>query len=97
MTDVLEITSSLVSRKVQLINNVPDSLPCIIGDSDRLVQIMYNLIGNAGECMHYGAAARLARMDVGYNLSISTQEASLLNPIIMDKTSSPLRETLISP
>ena len=62
MTDVLEITSSLVSRKVQLINNVPNSLPCITGDSDRLVQIMYNLIGNAGECMHYGAAARLAKV-----------------------------------
>jgi|LauGreSuBDMM15SN_2_FD.fasta_scaffold28397_2 nitrogen-specific signal transduction histidine kinase len=49
MTDVLAITKYLVPRKVALIDDVPERLPCIIGDADRLVQIMYNLIGNAGE------------------------------------------------
>ena len=47
MKDVLAITQSLVSRKVQLVDAVGD-VPSIVADADRLVQIMYNLIGNAG-------------------------------------------------
>ena len=47
MKDVVDITKSLVGRKVQLIDEVGE-LPPIVGDGDRLVQIMYNLIGNAG-------------------------------------------------
>ena len=49
MKDVMDITKSLVSRKVELISKV-GNVPHIIGDGDRLVQIMYNLIGNAGDC-----------------------------------------------
>ena len=49
MKDIVDITKFLVGRKVQLVDNVGD-LPAIIGDGDRIVQIMYNLIGNAGEC-----------------------------------------------
>ena len=47
MKDVLDITKSLLSRKVQLVDEVGD-VPSIVADADRLVQIMYNLIGNAG-------------------------------------------------
>ena len=47
MKDVLAITQSLVSRKVLLVDAVGD-VPSIVADADRLVQIMYNLIGNAG-------------------------------------------------
>ncbi len=47
MKDVTDIAKSLVNRKVTLVNKVPD-LPVITADADRLVQIMYNLIGNAG-------------------------------------------------
>ena len=53
MKDVLAITQSLVSRKVLLVDAVGD-VPSIVADADRLVQIMYNLIGNAGMCMSYG-------------------------------------------
>jgi signal transduction histidine kinase len=49
--DVYEITKSLVGRKVQLVNLVKaNTLPTVTADADRLIQIMYNLIGNAGEC-----------------------------------------------
>ncbi len=47
MKDVTDIAKSLVNRKVTLVNKVHD-LPLITADADRLVQIMYNLIGNAG-------------------------------------------------
>jgi nitrogen-specific signal transduction histidine kinase len=49
MHDVTEITKSLVSRKVALVNDVRKDMPIITADADRLVQIMYNLIGNAGK------------------------------------------------
>ncbi len=47
MRDVFEITKSLLSRKVVMVDNV-GTMPLITADADRLVQIMYNLIGNAG-------------------------------------------------
>ena len=50
MKDVIDITKALVGRKVQLVDNVDSGIPRITADADRLVQIMYNLIGNAGEC-----------------------------------------------
>lgn len=37
----------VVSKPVKLINDIPDSLPAVIADEDRLQQILYNLIGNA--------------------------------------------------
>lgn len=49
MKDVMDITKSLVSRRVELISKI-GNVPHIIGDGDRIVQIMYNLIGNAGDC-----------------------------------------------
>jgi len=52
MKDVMEITKSLVSRKVEMINKI-GNMPHITGDGDRIVQIMYNLIGNACECQDH--------------------------------------------
>ena len=49
LDDVLDITKSLLSRKVQLVDAI-GTVPKITADADRLVQIMYNLIGNAGGC-----------------------------------------------
>ncbi|GAX84124.1 hypothetical protein CEUSTIGMA_g11547.t1 [Chlamydomonas eustigma] len=54
MRDVMDITKSLLPRKVSFIDKVGD-VPNITADSDRLVQIMYNLIGNAAKFTRTGS------------------------------------------
>lgn len=45
---ILTLTRPLVVDKpLQLINDIPKSLPAVSADEDRLQQILYNLIGNA--------------------------------------------------
>ncbi len=45
---VLVLSQSLVGQKnIKLINSVPDDLPGVEADENRLQQILYNLIGNA--------------------------------------------------
>lgn len=49
LTDlILTLTRPLVVDKpLQLINAIPNTLPAVLADEDRLQQILYNLIGNA--------------------------------------------------
>ena len=47
MRDVLDLGQALVRKPVLLVNNV-GKVPIIIGDTGRIVQILYNLFGNAG-------------------------------------------------
>jgi hypothetical protein len=42
---------------VQLVNNVPNSLPHVLGDTGRSIQIFYNLIGNSCKFTHQGYIA----------------------------------------
>ena len=45
---VLMISSQLVvNKKLTLLNEIPDDLPLVTGDEDRLQQVLFNLIGNA--------------------------------------------------
>jgi signal transduction histidine kinase len=47
--DVLDLTRSLVGSEVELRNSVPPRIT-VLGDAGRLVQILNNLLGNAGGC-----------------------------------------------
>ena len=45
---VLSLTQPLIAGKpLELINNLPDDLPCAWADENRIQQILHNLIGNA--------------------------------------------------
>lgn len=50
MDDVLDLTRSLVDGEVELRNTVPPRIT-VLGDSGRIVQILNNLLGNAGVCV----------------------------------------------
>lgn len=45
---VLELSGHLLGTKpVRIINQIPDDLPPVLGDEQRLEQVLYNLVGNA--------------------------------------------------
>lgn len=45
---VLELSSHLLGNKpIRIINQIPDDLPLVLGDEQRIEQVLYNLVGNA--------------------------------------------------
>ncbi|WP_127588874.1 ATP-binding protein [Paenibacillus koleovorans] len=81
----LEVFRHYVGNKpIELTVNIPDHLPSVYADENRLVQILYNLIGNAikftneGEIKvtadHIGNWVRVSVTDTGIGLSASQQE-----------------------
>jgi len=63
---VLGISQSIVGRKaIELRNEVPEDLPPVLGDEDRLQQILYNLVGNGIKFTDSGFVSVSARMENG--------------------------------
>ncbi|GFH12211.1 uncharacterized protein HaLaN_07851, partial [Haematococcus lacustris] len=52
--DVIELCGPLAKRGVQLVNDVPGNIPCVLGDNGRIIQIFHNLIGNSCKFTHTG-------------------------------------------
>ncbi|KAG2487120.1 hypothetical protein HYH03_014233 [Edaphochlamys debaryana] len=53
VTDVLDLSLPLVRKGVKLVNNV-GNVPKIVGDNGRIVQILYNLVGNSAKFTRQG-------------------------------------------
>jgi len=52
-------------RRIDLVDRLPDALPSIEVDGDRIVQALGNLIGNAVKFTPYGGSVRVGAVDEG--------------------------------
>lgn len=61
--DVLELTMPLAKPGVRVLNRVLAEVPPVVGDTSRLVQVLYNLMGNACKFTERGEIVIEARLD----------------------------------
>ncbi len=65
------ISNLLVEKNLELIKDVEDSLPNVVGDKDRLIQVVINLISNAVKFTKEGSiTCRVRKLDSKVILSI---------------------------
>ncbi|GAX78845.1 hypothetical protein CEUSTIGMA_g6283.t1 [Chlamydomonas eustigma] len=77
VTDVLDLSLPLVRKTVRLVNNV-GNVPKIVGDTGRIVQVLYNLVGNAAKFTRTGTIAISAGVsDDGQRLYISVADTGV--------------------
>lgn len=55
---------------VKLVNNVPSNIPIVLGDTGRIIQIFYNLIGNACKFTHSGTISITACHELDVVVSV---------------------------
>lgn len=73
----VQATNGLFGTKpVKLVQNVPDSLPEIVADSDRIVQVVINLISNAVKFTDEGTVTIQTHMSNG-KLEIQVQDTGM--------------------
>ncbi|GAX79210.1 hypothetical protein CEUSTIGMA_g6650.t1 [Chlamydomonas eustigma] len=63
VSDVLDLSLPLVRKGVRLVNNVQGIIPKIVGDTGRIVQILYNLVGNSAKFTRAGSISISAGFD----------------------------------
>ncbi|MGK5093123.1 response regulator [Deltaproteobacteria bacterium TL4] len=74
---VLHMSQPLIGQKpIKLINHIPDSLPLVYADENRLQQILYNLIGNGVKFTREGEVVIKAEQK-GPNIHISVADTGI--------------------
>ena len=61
VAEVAALASHLAKNDVRLITHIDPATPCITADRKRLIQIMYNLVGNALKFTRKGTVVLSAR------------------------------------
>ncbi|MGF1757764.1 response regulator [Photobacterium sagamiensis] len=95
---VLELSSHLLgSKPVRIINQIPDNLPPVMADEQRLEQVLYNLVGNAIKYTSEGKIVlsatilenqiRIQVVDTGQGIPADQLE-HIFEPLIQANTSS---------
>ena len=55
MAEVIDTTQQLIKKSVTLEKRIAQNTPVITADKRKLMQILYNLIGNAAKFTHKGS------------------------------------------
>lgn len=93
---VFSLCQNLVDNQLELVNDIPSDLPPILGDENRLQQILYNLVGNAikftssGKVVLsatvHGKEIRVSVSDTGIGIS-PEQIEQIFHPFVQGKDS----------
>ena len=75
LDDIIDLTQPLARGSVKILNQMPVGLPSVVGDPSRIIQIFYNLIGNATKFTHAG------RIWVTAKVATAAQSDTALPPV----------------
>ena len=77
VTDVVDLHATRVSKDVKLMDRVPDNLPEVVGDPERIVQILHNLIGNSMKFTHHGSIKVSAKVEPSGDVAVSVTDTGI--------------------
>lgn len=69
--------SSAEAQRLELLNDVPDKLPTVFADEDRLQQVLFNLVGNAIKFTPSAGTIRILAEVVGSSVAIHVQDTGI--------------------
>ncbi len=69
-----EIKTLALSRNISIVNSVGDHLPMVLGDPDRLIQVLTNLLSNAVKFSPEGKVVMVLAEREGHYLSVSVAD-----------------------
>ena len=74
---VMDMIPQVEKKGLTIEQDMPDGLPIISGDTDRLTQILVNLIGNAIKFTHTGGRITVAAFEEDHDLHITMSDTGI--------------------
>jgi signal transduction histidine kinase len=68
-------------RKIQLISDIPDNLPEIYADEERMLQVFDNLLNNAIKFSPSGGPVNISISDIGHSLQVDVTDQGIGIPL----------------